>query len=457
MAVASQRVPGVYRWPQPRKAVAPRVRMDVVGMVGFAGPGPAHEAIAFEDWRSYRDYFLRDARGRERRAPAGSKLSQCVHAFFANGGARCWVVNIGEPSGGSSAVQLEVMFGDQPPPGALKYRGLERLLLEEEVSVVLLPELDAEVAVREALPAPELLDEGQSRFGPCRPSGLAATGQVRDAVDRRLFTDQEVLDAQRRLLARLARERWRWFAVLSPPPGQDPGRAKAWRSALTASVGDDVDYAALYWPWVLAQDTPDEPVSLRSPIGYVAGVFARRARSEGAHAAPANETVYGVVGTESEVDDRINEDVYEVGINPLRAFGGYGIQVWGARTLRWLSIEDTNRPLAYVSARRGLSAIQRAAQQIGRTLVFEPNQPLLWARLGQAIMGHLLEVFEVGALRGVTPQESFFVQCDSSLNDEATVRAGQVVCQVGVALSAPAEFIVFRLGRRDGVIEIEEV
>ena len=33
---------------------------------------------------------------------------------------------------------------------------------------------------------------------------------------------------------------------------------------------------------------------------------------------------------------------------------------------------------------------------------------------------------------------------------------GRLTCEVGVALAAPAEFIVFRVGRREGVVEVVE-
>jgi hypothetical protein len=37
------------------------------------------------------------------------------------------------------------------------------------------------------------------------------------------------------------------------------------------------------------------------------------------------------------------------------------------------------------------------------------------------------------------------------------IEAGGLVCEIGVAIAAAAEFIVFRLGRQDGVVELQEV
>jgi phage tail sheath protein FI len=42
------------------------------------------------------------------------------------------------------------------------------------------------------------------------------------------------------------------------------------------------------------------------------------------------------------------------------------------------------------------------------------------------------------------------------VNTPDTIAEGQVICEVGVAVAAPAEFIVFRLGRKEGVVQVVE-
>ena len=61
------------------------------------------------------------------------------------------------------------------------------------------------------------------------------------------------------------------------------------------------------------------------------------------------------------------------------------------------------------------------------------------------------------ALAGRTPGEAFVVRCNAELNPPHQLREGRLVCEVGVALSVPAEFVTFRLGRKEGVSEIEEL
>jgi len=124
--------------------------------------------------------------------------------------------------------------------------------------------------------------------------------------------------------------------------------------------------------------------------------------------------------------------------------------VWGARTL------SSDRWMRYVSVRRCLSAIERRALSALQPLVFEPNTPTLWFEITQAMLGILVPVFNSGALRGDTPEQSFYVRCDDTNNPSDTIAIGQVLCEVGVAIAAPAEFIVFRVGRREAVVEVLE-
>jgi phage tail sheath protein FI len=366
------------------------------------------------------------------------------------------VVNIATAIEASQAqVLLQEMLGVLDPEVP---RGLELLLRQDEVSIVVLPELDARIEVRE----PRFL----TGVSPC-PGKFRDCAKIAEPIPPpqqppesttlgRLFDDVQVLSVQRYLLERLRRQHWRWFAILSPPEGKDESQAIEWRNDLTRGMGEDCDHGALYWPWVLAQDRPGAPVVARSPVGFVAGVFARRDLARGPHIAPANETLRAVVGLERSIDDAINGAVYDAGVNVIRPFPGYGIQLWGARTLLWRDRDSRTNPLAFVNGRRSLSAIERMAERIGQQSVFEPHSALLRVQVSQAIAEYLLRVFDSGALAGQTAEQSFFVRCDHTNNPPESVEQGRLICEVGVALAAPAEFIVFRVGRAEGVTEIEE-
>jgi phage tail sheath protein FI len=81
---------------------------------------------------------------------------------------------------------------------------------------------------------------------------------------------------------------------------------------------------------------------------------------------------------------------------------------------------------------------------------------MLWLQVSQLMLDILLPLFESGALRGKRPDEAFYIRCDASVNPPEQIEQGILLCEVGVAIAAPAEFIVFRLGRREGVVEVME-
>lgn len=449
-------VPGVYRQIAGRVPELPRVRTDVAGFVGIAGPSRLGEAVRIDDWRSYEQVFLRDERGAAIPPPPGSQLADCVRAFFANGGLRCWVVNVAAAALASRTGEL---LSDML--GLAGRTGLELLLLHAEVAIVALPDLHATAVVtgEEHVPLPPLADQGAFVCCPSIRFGGDAV-DLSAEVAGPLFSDAQVLGAQRHLIARVAREAWRAFALVAPPAGRTVSQAEAWRAALSDGVDpDEQACAALYWPWLVTIDRVGGPIVVRPPLGYVAGIFARRDVAAGAHAAPANEPVIGAVGTELRIDDRIDERIYAQGINPCRTFPGRGVQLWGARTLRWrqpASALDRPEPLGFVNVRRCLSSIERSVERIGQMFMFEPNGAILRFGLVQAIAGYLLTVHRAGALSGRTPTEAFVVRCDDVLNPPASLANGQVVCEIGVAIAAPAEFLIFRVGRKAGVIELKE-
>jgi phage tail sheath protein FI len=112
--------------------------------------------------------------------------------------------------------------------------------------------------------------------------------------------------------------------------------------------------------------------------------------------------------------------------------------------------------MGWVNVRRCLSSIERNVERIGQDVVFEPNLPLLQLQVVSAVTGHLLDVLAAGALQAEEADEAFFVNCNTANNPPTVVDAGELICEIGVAIAAPAEFIVFRVGRREGVVELRE-
>jgi hypothetical protein len=82
--------------------------------------------------------------------------------------------------------------------------------------------------------------------------------------------------------------------------------------------------------------------------------------------------------------------------------------------------------------------------------VFEPNDEGLWKKLQRDVRAYLMRVWRSGALFGATPEEAFYVKCDSETNPRYLIDAGQVNVQVGLSPVKPAEFVVFAIGQWDG-------
>jgi len=222
------------------------------------------------------------------------------------------------------------------------------------------------------------------------------------------------------------------FAILDAVLTSDTATAERQRAALDSQDG------ALYHPWLWAPGQDGTPLYL-PPCGHVAGIYSRSDQQVGVHKAPANEAVDGVLDLRVNLTDDVIGRLYAEGVNCLRAVPGRGIRVWGARTL---SDDPGWRPIA---ARRVFLTMGRWLEQFLTQLTFEPNDVRLWVRIMRELTGYLDDLFQRGALKGRAPEEAFFVKCDSETNPPEVIDAGMVVTNVGVALTAPAEFVVVRI------------
>ncbi|MFJ8470177.1 phage tail sheath family protein [Streptomyces swartbergensis] len=245
------------------------------------------------------------------------------------------------------------------------------------------------------------------------------------------------------------------FAVLDgprvPEPTEEPAEpanrldaVKAQQPALTTDRG----FGALYWPWIVTDDpeaAAGEPATLPvAPSGHIAGVMARSDNERGVHKAPANEAVRGALALQYNLNDQEQSGLNNLGINALRTFPGSPPVVWGARTL------TTQTPWRYVNVRRLVAYISDSLLQGLRWAVFEPNNIALWKALERTVTEFLTRVWQAGALFGSTAAEAFYVKIDEELNPEPVRALGQVVVEIGLAPTRPAEHVVVRLGLWSG-------
>lgn len=232
------------------------------------------------------------------------------------------------------------------------------------------------------------------------------------------------------------------FAILDTPPKMMPQQILDWR----LSMPYDSSRAALYYPWIEIADMTGSNGRTRAipPSGHLAGVYARSDNTRGVHKAPANEVIRGVLGLQVNMTKGENDMLNPKGINAIRAFPGRGIRVWGARTL------SSDPSWRYINVRRLFSMIEESIENGTQWVVFEPNDPNLWARVERDIRAFLKVVWRTGALFGNTPQEAFYVKCDAETNPPELRDLGQLVVEVGLAPVKPAEFVIFRISQWAG-------
>ncbi len=210
------------------------------------------------------------------------------------------------------------------------------------------------------------------------------------------------------------------MAIIDTPPGLDLAGVGDFRAGLECS------HAALYWPWVV---TPAGPVA---PSGFIAGLFNRTDIERGVWKAPANEVVRGATGFEHAVDDGEQDVLNPLGINCLRSFPGRGPRVWGARTL------SSDPAWRYLNVRRLFNYLEKSILNGTDWVVFEPNDPALWAKIRRTIASFLVMEWRKGALFGATPGDAYYVKCDDETNPAEAIDLGQVVCEIGLAPVKPA-------------------
>jgi phage tail sheath protein FI len=171
----------------------------------------------------------------------------------------------------------------------------------------------------------------------------------------------------------------------------------------------------------------------------VVGVYARTDDLRGVFKAPANETLNGVLDLEYDIRDADQDTINPRGVNAIRRFPGRGIRIWGARTLTSDSL------WRYVSVRRLFIFLERSIYEGTQWVVFEPNDPRLWARVVDSIRLFLRTQWREGALFGRKEEQAFFITCDETTMTQDDILNGRLICEIGIAPVRPAEFVIFRI------------
>jgi len=280
-----------------------------------------------------------------------------------------------------------------------------------------------------------------------KATGLEALGEIDDIAivalpdAGALLQPEDVRVAASHLIGHAEKYRYR-IAVVDGPRNSSVTDIREFRGQF------DSKHAALYHPWIevldpLVPSAPGVPPRklLLPPSGFVTGIFARNDIERGVHKAPANEIVRGLTKFEININKSRQDVLNPEGVNCLRFFEGRGNRVWGARTM------SSDPEWKYVNVRRLFIYMEHSIEKATQWAVFEPNNERLWANIRTTIEDFLYVLWRDGALIGAKPEEAYFVRCDRSTMTQNDLDNGRMICQIGVAPSRPAEFVIFRIGQ----------
>lgn len=233
--------------------------------------------------------------------------------------------------------------------------------------------------------------------------------------------------------------------VPKPAAGETDAASVAAMTAFASALPTS-SVVAVYGPWYWAVDPGSSAGALRltAPGGAVVAHILRTDISRGVHKAPAGiGTVINGANNPFRLYTNAQKDTLSAAaVNLLQPVVGAGICIWGART------KANGTADRYVSIRRLLIALKSDLKDITRFAAFENNDETLRALVATTVTKYLQTQFDLGALKGGSPEEAFFVKCDDENNPVAIEESGTLVIEVGVALKTPAEFILIRIGQQ---------
>lgn len=200
----------------------------------------------------------------------------------------------------------------------------------------------------------------------------------------------------------------------------------------------DSTYAAMYHPWIQVFDRASGKPDFVPPSGAVLGVYSRTDVNRGVHKAPANETIF-CTGLKTNYTKAEQDILNPEGVNLIRFFPGQGIRIWGAKTA------SDNSAFKYINVRRLFIYVEESIKANTNWVVFEPNDATLWQRVSMTISSFLDGMWRTGMLAGSSASEAYFVEIGPSTMSRDDIMNGRLICNIGIAPSRPAEFVIFRV------------
>lgn len=209
----------------------------------------------------------------------------------------------------------------------------------------------------------------------------------------------------------------------------------------------DSAYAAAYYPpRVQMRDFRGSgQLKSYSPVGAVAGIFARAEQEIGIHKAPANYRLAEVVGWDAATFGSMNEAqrefLNEKQFNAIALLPEQGVKVYGARVLK------SYGRITAIHEQRVLNAIYYRLKRSLQEFIFQPANEQLFRELRSVCAQYLRELYRNGALYSPTGSEddAFRVICDATNNQPEMLQQHRVSVDVWVHLVGMAEMILLNI------------
>ena len=197
--------------------------------------------------------------------------------------------------------------------------------------------------------------------------------------------------------------------------------------------GLDSSFAAAYFPDVVVQD----PTTLGNvqvpPSVAVLGAFSLNDQIAHPWFAPAGFS-RGALESVELASVRLNrtnlDDIYSADINPLTAFPGTGVVVWGQKTL----LAEPSA-LDRVNVRRLLIDIRRKVKTVANSLLFEPNRVETLEKFTALVNPILQSVQEKSGV------DRYKVIIDTTTTTQADVENNTIRGKIFLQPTRTAEFI----------------
>jgi phage tail sheath protein FI len=183
-------------------------------------------------------------------------------------------------------------------------------------------------------------------------------------------------------------------------------------------------------------------LNLLPPSAAMAGVYALTDRLAGVHKAPANVSLNSVISPAINLTSEDQEDLN----SPISGKSVNAIRTFVNKgTLVWgaRTLNGNSQDWRYINVRRTMNMIEQSIKNAIEAYVFEPNTPGTWIRVKAAITSFLNSVWLGGSLMGASPGEAYSVAIGLGETMTPTdILDGIMRVDVKVAITRPAEFIV---------------